>query len=182
MSESAAASRSDFWIWGLVLAATCSVVALAVAQGSRPQAQVAGKSAPDVALPLLGGGRSRLPQGKVTLVDFWATWCAPCRASMPRVQRLYSEYKPSGVELYSVDTDDESPERASQVSEFLMQNGLTFPVVLDDGTAERAFSIASLPTMLLLDRQGRVVWSHIGALNASRESDLRTALTDALRR
>ena len=61
MSESAAASRSDFWIWGLVLAATCSVVALAVAQGSRPQAQVAGKSAPDVALPLLGGGRSRLP-------------------------------------------------------------------------------------------------------------------------
>ena len=101
---------------------------------------------------------------------------------MPRVQRLYSEYKPSGVELYSVDTDDESPERASQVSEFLMQNGLTFPVVLDDGTAERAFSIASLPTMLLLDRQGRVVWSHIGALNASRESDLRTALTDALRR
>ena len=64
--------------------------------------------------------------------------------------------------------------------EFLLQQGLTFPVVLDDGTAERAFAVASLPTMLLLDKQGKVVWSHIGALNAGRESDLRAALTRAL--
>jgi thiol-disulfide isomerase/thioredoxin len=182
MSESAAAaSRSDFWIWALVLAATGSVVALAVVQGNRSESGLGGKPAPAVALPLLGGGRAALPQGKVTLVDFWATWCAPCRASMPRVQRLYTEYKPNGVELYSVDTDDESPNRTSQVSEFLLQNGLTFPVVLDDGSAERAFAIASLPTMLLLDKQGKVVWSHVGALTASREGDLRTALGRALR-
>ena len=182
MTERASAQRSDAWIWVLVIAATCSVVALAVVQGRHPPGQLTGKAAPAVALPLLGGGRSSIQAGKVTLVDFWATWCAPCRASMPRVQKLYTEYKSDGVELYSVDTDDESPDREPQVREFLLQNGLTFPVVLDDGSAERAFSIASLPTMLLLDREGKVAWSHIGALTASREGDLRLALNRALGR
>ena len=183
MTDSAVSQRSDAWIWVLVIAATCSVVALAVLQGNKPpQPQLAGKPAPEVALPLLGGGRSSIQRGQVTLVDFWATWCAPCRASMPRVQKLYTEYKPSGVSLYSVDTDDDSPDRAAQVSEFLMQNGLTFPVVLDDGSAERAFSIANLPTMLLLDREGKVAWSHIGALTASGEGELRVALNRTLGR
>lgn len=101
---------------------------------------------------------------------------------MPRVQILYTEYKQNGLELYSVDTDDESPDREPQVREFLLQNRLTFPVVLDDGSAERAFSVASLPTLLLLDREGKVAWSHIGALTSSREGELRTALTRALGR
>ena len=182
MTERALAQRSDAWIWALVVAATCSVVALAVVQGNRSQSRLSGKPAPEVALPLLGGGKSAIQHGKVTMVDFWATWCAPCRASMPRVQKVWQEYKPNGVELYSVDTDDPSPDRESQVSEFLMQNRLTFPVVLDDGTAEHAFAVASLPTMLLLDKDGKIVWSHIGALNSSREVDLRAALNRALSR
>ena len=180
MTERLVAQRSDAWIWVLVIAATCSVIALAVVQGNRPEAKLSGKSAPEVALPLLGGGRSAIQTGRVTLVDFWATWCAPCRASMPRVQKLYTEYKSNGVDLYSVDTDDQSPDREPQVREFLLQYGLTFPVVLDDGSAERAFSIASLPTMLLLDREGKVAWSHVGALTSSREGELRTALNRAL--
>ena len=174
--------RSDMWIWALVVVATVSVVALAVAQGNRSGARLAGQVAPEVALPLLGGGKSSIQKGKVTVVDFWATWCAPCRASMPRVQSVWREYAPKGVDLYSVDTDDPSPDRDAQVSEFLMQNRLTFPVVLDDGSAERAFSIVSLPTMMLLDREGKIVWSHVGALNASREGDLRAALNRALGR
>ena len=180
MTERVSAGRSDAWIWVLVAAATCSVIALAIVQGRRPEARPAGRAAPAVALPLLGGGRSAIQAGKVTLVDFWATWCTPCRASMPRVQKLYTEYKQSGLELYSVDTDDESPDRVSQVSEFLLQNRLSFPVVLDDGSAERAFGVANLPTMLLLDREGKVAWSHIGALTSSREGELRMALNQAL--
>ena len=182
MKDRALAQRSDAWIWALVVAASCSVIALAVLQGRRSPSNLSGKSAPDVALPLLGGGKSSIRNGKVTVVDFWATWCAPCRASMPRVQKLWQEYKPSGVELYSVDTDDASPDREAQVSEFMLQNRLTFPVVLDDGTAERAFAIASLPTMLLLDKEGKVVWSHVGALNASGEGDLKVALNHALQK
>ena len=131
-------------------------------------------------LPLLDGGTKALPAGQVTLVDFWATWCAPCRASMPRVQKLFEEYRGKGFELYSVDTDDPGPGRDPQVREFLLQNRLSFPVVLDDGSATTAFSIASLPTMLLLDRKGSVVWRHIGTLTASREEDLRTEIDRAL--
>jgi thiol-disulfide isomerase/thioredoxin len=169
-------------IWLLVVAATASVVTLAVLQGNRGAAQLAGHKAPDnIALPLLdGGGRSPIPRGKVTMVDFWATWCAPCRASMPRVEKLWKQYQRSGLELYSVDTDDPGPDREPQVREFLLKNRLSFPVVLDDGSASQAFAVASLPTMVLLDKQGTVVWSYIGALTERRENDLRAALEKAL--
>src|SRR3954467_7617778 len=131
--------RSELWIWVLVAVATASVVGLAVLQGRRPSPALPSKPVPTIALPLLGGGHSRLPEGKVTVVDFWATWCAPCRYSMPKVQQLWREYQPRGVELYSVDTDDAEPQRDAAVREFLQQNDLTFPVVLDDGSATSAF-------------------------------------------
>ncbi|HYY53726.1 MAG TPA: TlpA disulfide reductase family protein [Myxococcales bacterium] len=172
--------RSDLWIWGLVALATASVVAVAVMQGNRAGQRFTGQSAPALSLPLLGGGNAAIPQGKVTVVDFWATWCAPCRYSMPRLQSLWAEYKARGVELYSVDTDEPAPGRDTQVRQFLSTNGLSFPVALDDGRASDAFRVASLPTMLLLDRSGRVVWSHVGAFTAPRERDLRAALDRAL--
>ena len=174
------ARRSDIWIWALVVLATASVVALAILQGNRRESPQPATIAPSVTLPLLGGGKAALPQGRITMVDFWATWCAPCRTSMPRVQKVWAAYRPRGVELYSVDTDDPAPDRDAQVREFLQENRLSFPVVLDDGSASSAFSVASLPTMMLLDRAGRVIWSHVGTLTASHEQDLRAALDRAL--
>jgi thiol-disulfide isomerase/thioredoxin len=164
----------------LVVLAIASVVTVAVLQGNRAARLPPGKTAPAITLPLLGGGRAPLPQGKVTVVDFWATWCAPCRTSMPRVQKIWSEYRPRGLELYSVDTDDPSADRDAQVREFLQENRLAFPVVLDDGTASSAFSVASLPTMVLIDRSGQVVWSHVGTLTASREHELRAEIERVL--
>src|SRR5207245_11460025 len=96
----------------------------------------------------------------VTVVGFWATWWARCRASMPRVQKVWEEYSPRGVTLYSVDTDDPGSMREEQVREFLLQYGLNFPVVLDDGSAQQAFAIGSLPTMVLPSTEGRVVGPH----------------------
>ena len=174
--------RSEIWIWVLVAVATASVVGLAVVQGRRASPALPTKPVPKIALPLLGGGQAQLPEGKVTVVDFWATWCAPCRYSMPKVQQLWREYQPRGVELYSVDTDDAAPDRDQQVREFLSRNGLTFPVVLDDGTASGAFGVASLPTMLLVDQSGTVVWKHVGSLSPPRERDLRAALDRVLQR
>jgi thiol-disulfide isomerase/thioredoxin len=178
-----AAARSDIWIWTLVGAASHSVIALAVVQSHRAAAPLPppdAKRALAVSLPSLDGPARPLPQGKVTLIDFWATWCGPCKYSMPRVQKLYSEYKSKGMELYSVDTDDPGPNRDPSVREFLMQYQLTFPVQLDDGTATEAFSIASLPTMVLLDKKGQVVWQDVGALTSSHEEELRAKLDAAL--
>jgi len=175
-----ARSTSDTWIWALVVVATGSVVALAVLQGNR-ESSLAGRPAPEIALARLdGSGKASIPRGKVTLVDFWATWCAPCRVSMPRLQQLWQDYRQRGVELYSIDTDDPGPDRVVQVSEFLAQNRLSIPVLLDDGSAAHAFSVAALPTLLLLDKDGRVVFSHIGMLSAGRERDLRSALDRAI--
>jgi thiol-disulfide isomerase/thioredoxin len=179
--EALRARGSEFWIWALVVAATGSVVALAVMQGNRAApAVLPSQRAPSVVLPVLGGGKAVLPQGKVTLVDFWATWCAPCRFSMPRVQKIWTEYKPRGLELYSIDTDDASPDREERIRTFLTQNGLKFPVAIDDGTAAEAFSVSRLPTMVLLDRTGRVTWTHVGALTYAGEQDLRVAMDHAL--
>src|SRR5262249_34793382 len=148
----------DRFLWGLVAVAAAAVVVVAIARGrARPGPERAAEEAPRISLPLLDGkGASSIEKGRVTVVDFWATWCAPCRVSMPRLQEVWREYGSRGVALYSVDTDDPSEDREARVKEFLLRDGLTFPVVLDDGTAQRAFSIALLPTMLVLDRDARV--------------------------
>jgi thiol-disulfide isomerase/thioredoxin len=183
MEDQALRARgSELWIWALVLLATGSVIALAVVQANRPTpaSPAVATAAPEISLPVLGGGTAALPRDKVTLVDFWATWCAPCRESMPRLQTLWTEYRRRGVELYSVDTDDEAPDREQQVRAFLDRHRLKFPVVLDDGAATGAFSVSRLPTLLLLDGKGRVAWSHVGTLTDARQRELRAALDRAL--
>jgi thiol-disulfide isomerase/thioredoxin len=160
----------------LVAAAGALVIGLAILE----QRRMGGQQAPQVELPLLDGpGQKKLEPGKVTLVDFWATWCAPCRASMPRVQKLWSDYQQRGLDLFSVDTDDGS-DRGPMVKEFLLQNQLTFPVVLDDGRGQNAFHVSGLPTMLLIGKDGKVVWRHEGLLGSREEASLRSLLDEAL--
>jgi thiol-disulfide isomerase/thioredoxin len=181
VTERTLAQRSDAFIWALVGLATLSVVALAVAQGRRAPPPMQGKApSPSLSLRGLDGSAKPLPKGKVTLVDFWATWCEPCRVSMPRVQQIWKKYEPAGLELYSVDTDDDTPDRDPDVREFLMKNRLTFPVVLDDGSALKAFSVANLPTMVLLDKRGKVIWTDVGTLTQSREKQLVASIEKAL--
>jgi thiol-disulfide isomerase/thioredoxin len=172
-------------MWTVVLASAALVIGLALvkARQERRDGASAAVAKAIVLRPLQGTAMVPLPQGKVTLVDFWATWCAPCRASMPRLQNLWKEYAPRGVELYSVNTDDESPNRKPQVEEFLLQNQLSFPVVLDDdGMASDSFRVSLLPTLLVIDKAGKVVWSRIGALGAGEERELRGVLDEALRK
>ena len=170
-------------IWGAVALAAAAVIVLAIAHQRKP-AEGAAHSAPvasSLALPLVNGsGKASIAKGRVTVVDFWATWCAPCRVSMPRVQSVWREYRPKGVDLYSVDTDDPGASREAEVREFLQQNNLEFPVVLDDGSATSAFSVAGLPTMVVVGRDGTVLWNHVGALTPGGERQLRDVLDRAL--
>jgi len=173
---------SDRVVWGAVALAAAGVLALAfVHQRGQRDERHADSIAPSLALPLVdGSGSQSIAKGRVTVVDFWATWCAPCRSSKPRVQSVWNDYRPKGVDLFYVDTDDPGASRQSDVREFLLQNKLKFPVVLDDGSATSAFSVAGLPTMLVLGRDGRVLWNHVGALTLGGELQLRAVLDRAL--
>jgi thiol-disulfide isomerase/thioredoxin len=172
-----AATSPRFPLWILVVAGAATALGLALLKAHHPPPS---ERAPQVSLPLLDGKKQELQSGTVTIVDFWATWCGPCRASMPRVQHVARDYAPKGVALFSIDTDNDGADRDPIVREFLMQNRLDFPVTLDDGSAQEAFKVNSLPTMLVVGKDGRVVWRRVGVLDAHEEVELRRTLDDAL--
>jgi peroxiredoxin len=121
--------------------------------------------APDFALPDLDGNVRHLSafRGKVVLLNFWATWCPPCRTEMPSMETLYQAYKDQGFELLAVSSDVQG---AAIVRPFMQKYRLSFPSLLD--TARRVngmYGVRSIPTSYLLDRQGRVVSREVGARN-----------------
>ena len=126
----------------------------------------------------LDGKSRRSKRGKVTIVDFWATWCAPCRASMPRVQHVFRDYTPKRASIsFSIDTDIDngSGDRDPAVREFLITNQLDFPVALDDGVPlQDAFNVASLADHGGggQGRQGRLA-AHRLVLDVNEERELR---------
>jgi peroxiredoxin len=92
-------------------------------------------------------------QGKVVLLNFWATWCPPCRKEMPDLQKLANEFAPQGLVLLAV--SDETVER---VKPFLAKQGITYPVLLDDGgKIHRDFRVEGIPKSFLFDREGKMV-------------------------
>jgi thiol-disulfide isomerase/thioredoxin len=98
--------------------------------------------------------------GQVVLLNFWATWCVPCRAEMPEIERLHRAYRDRGFVVVGVNFK-ESP---GQVQGFMTQQQLTFPALLDrDGSASAMLRVVMLPVTLLLDREGRALWRAIGA-------------------
>jgi peroxiredoxin len=121
--------------------------------------------APEIALGLHdGSGELKLSelvaQGPV-LVDFWATWCSPCRMAMPQYAKLYETYRERGFSVLAVSQD--SPQAVGKVRDFVAKMELPFPVVLDlEKTSARDYYIRTLPTAFLVDRRGHVVGVEIG--------------------
>ena len=135
-----------------------------------------GQKAPDVKVAeLMGNGRKRISdfKGKVLLIDAWATWCGPCRETMPVIQKFYNEYGPKGLEVMAV-----SGETAPVVSRFLKETNYTYPMYLDtDNSFQEAFQINQLPKSFVIDRDGNIVYSgHPGD-----EGELKDAIEKALR-
>lgn len=121
--------------------------------------------APDFPLPDLEGNVQRLSdfRGKVVLLNFWATWCPPCRAEMPSMETLYQAYKGQGFEILAVSSDVQG---AAIVQPFMEKYRLSFPALLDTtGRVNGMYGVRSIPTSYLLDRQGQVVSREIGARN-----------------
>jgi cytochrome c biogenesis protein CcmG, thiol:disulfide interchange protein DsbE len=122
-----------------------------------------GRPAPALALPLAGGGEVDLAQhrGKVVLVNFWATWCTPCRAEMPAIERTYQAHRERGLEVIAVDVQ----ERDADVLAFLREVEVSFPSAVDRvGDVVRRYRANALPTTFLVDRQGVIRDVHVGPL------------------
>lgn len=115
----------------------------------------AGFLAPDFTLRSLDGQTVSLAElrGQAVLVNVWASWCAPCRAEMPAMQRVYEEYKDRGLVILAVNsTVQDSP---ANVESFVAELGLAFPILLDtDGTATRLYRVIALPYSFFIGRDG----------------------------
>jgi cytochrome c biogenesis protein CcmG, thiol:disulfide interchange protein DsbE len=122
-----------------------------------------GAPAPQIALPVVGGGTSDLSadRGKVVLVNFWATWCEPCKSEMPGLQRLADELRQQPFRLYSVDLQEEAP----QIEAFEQQYGLSLYALIDaDGDVVRAYGVRALPSTFLIDQRGILHLQRLGQL------------------
>ncbi|MGA2855601.1 MAG: redoxin domain-containing protein [Candidatus Sulfotelmatobacter sp.] len=132
--------------------------------------------APDFSLPQLNGQFLQLSayRGKVVLLDFWATWCTPCREEIPHLVELQNKYRDRGLEIIGVSMDD-SPD---PVREFYQRFQMNYPVVMGNADiGERYGGVLGLPIAFIIDRDGRIYAKHIGATEASvLEQDVRTVL------
>jgi peroxiredoxin len=120
---------------------------------ARPQA-------PEFTLSALSGGSVSLSQhrGKPVLVDFWATWCPPCRQSIPALKQLYADYT-GRIEILGVSLD-EDPEA---VRDFVREQGLTYPILLGAASdVSDRYAVQGIPALFLLDKDGKVVRRWIG--------------------
>jgi len=131
----------------------------------------------DFRLADLAGSRWQLSdrRGKVVLVNFWATWCPPCREETPGLVRLYRDYKAKGVDMVGISMDDDPKEA---VPPFLRKYGVPYPVLVPDSSFALSNEVDSLPTTLLIDRQGRVAKVYVGAVG---EDELGQELETLLR-
>ena len=139
----------------LAVAAACATM-VAVAAPLAPQSQ-----APDFTLRTLDGKNLRLGEqrGRVVLVNFWATWCGPCRQEMPHLNKLYDKYKASGFMLLGVNVDEDT-RHAAAVADKL---GVRFPVLPDaDKRVSKQYDLSAMPSTVLIDRDGRVRHVHRG--------------------
>ncbi len=115
--------------------------------------------------------------GKVVLVDFWATWCPPCRQMIPGLIELQKTYGERGFTVVGLSTDQGE---AGTVLKFMERVGINYPVALADGQLAQAFGgIEYLPTSFLIDRAGRIVSRHVGYMSKSElEAQLKPLLDE----
>jgi peroxiredoxin len=117
----------------------------------------------DFTLPLLAGENATLSsyRGKVVILNFWATWCPPCRVEMPSMETLYQRFNDQGLEILAVDIG----EGASTVQQFIRSAGYTFPVLLDGANrVSSVYGIEAIPTTYIIDREGKIVGRVVGSI------------------
>lgn len=151
-----------------LLFAVALVVILVVRFGPEIRARAGlPMDAPDLEAVTLDGDTVRLAElrGSVVLVNFWATWCAPCLTEMPAIQAVWEEHRDRGLVVIGLSVDD------GPISDFVARmrdGGVRYPLAFSPPGAQRAFGHSgTLPTTILIDRTGRIVHHEEGALSAA---------------
>ncbi len=145
----------------LSLCSACLLLALVFVLPA--QAGASSAEAPAFSLKNLQGGQGSLSdyRGQVILLNFWATWCRPCRAEMPSMERLWQAYRGQGLAVVAVSTDNGGEAR---VRNFARRLDLSFPIFLDpDSRVSDAYQVSAVPVSFLIDRQGRIVARILGS-------------------
>jgi cytochrome c biogenesis protein CcmG/thiol:disulfide interchange protein DsbE len=120
--------------------------------------------APDFTLKTLDGKTLQLSKmkGKVVLVNFWATWCGPCRAEIPDFMEVYNRYNKKGFEIVGIALDNEGWE---VVKPYMQKMNINYPIVLGDGPLTVAYGgVDAIPTSFLVDKEGYIIGKRIGLL------------------
>jgi peroxiredoxin len=130
-----------------------------------------GQLAPNFTLQFADGRKTQLSdwQGQPVVLNFWATWCAPCREEMPEFVAAYDRYQDDGLVIVGVNAQ----ESASQAAGFMGDFAMTFPVALDTrGDVQQLYNVRGLPTTVFIDREGRIVERWAGLLSAAALEEL----------
>jgi len=136
--------------------------------------------APDFTLPSAEGRNLRLAEqrGQVVLINFWASWCGPCRVEMPHLNRLHEQFKAGGFVVLAVNIDDDPRHGAATAARW----GLRFPVLLDaDKAVVRRYDLGTMPSTVLVDRDGRIRHLHRGwreGLDATYERQIKELMKE----
>ena len=143
------------------LLTTLLVAALAFMPFSPAHAVKKGDTAPDFTLKSRSGKNLRLAdfRGKVVMINFWATWCAPCRQELPHLNALYKKYKSKGFVLLGVNLDNDPAAARKMADEFKV----SFPVLFDpEQKTGKLYRLKAMPSTVILNRSGKVRHVHLG--------------------
>lgn len=123
-------------------------------------AGIAGLQLTDFSGPTSDGQTFRLSdtRGKVVLLNFWATWCPPCREEIPDLIKVQEKYKDRGFTIVGVSQDD----TLATATRYVKQNGMNYPVLIGDPQTQRELNFQGIPTSVLLDKEGKIVWMQEG--------------------
>jgi thiol-disulfide isomerase/thioredoxin len=136
----------------LMVAGLLAAPALAVAPaGPAPKFQLTSMAGKPISLDSL--------KGQVVMINFWASWCGPCREEMPVLEKLYAKYKPMGFTMIGVNVEPDS----KLAAEWLKATPVTFPILFDTKSeVSKLYQVSSMPSTVIVDRKGNLRWMHRG--------------------
>jgi len=128
--------------------------------------QLIGNLAPDFELQTLDGKNLKLSdlRGKAVLLNFWATYCGPCKIEMPWFVELQKEYGPQGFQIVGVANDDASTE---DIAKFAKEMGINYPILIGKDSVSDSYKVSVLPTTFFLDRDGKLIAREFGLQSRS---------------